>query len=106
MKKYNRMTDGQIKNIAQRTEIIGDGYAKCAWFLDTDVVKVKTPMGKAKINYKMAMTSDREKFLSHVNDFLKENKMYLSVQNYREQKHSGFIPHKIKGIFYKEKKIS
>jgi hypothetical protein len=97
--KYTRVTLGTIDDLAHGAELekIGEGTIKQTWGHN---VKIKTPEEAKKLYIKPGDINCANNFLLWVENYMIKNKMYISNATFR---HSGSLPDKVTGVFYKEK---
>lgn len=105
MKKLTRITLEGINELAIPNEVIevGRGTIMGSRNINKRLI-LKLPKETRKIKTSIyIMGTSRPNFLEYVDKFLKENKLYLTDVEYRKDKALNFLPHKLKGMFYKER---
>lgn len=105
MKKLTRITLEDIDELADSNEVIEVGKGKIIGSRHTtDRLILKLPEETRKIKTTIyIMKSSRPDFLEYVDNLLKQEGLYLVEVEYRKDKALSFLPHKLKGMFYKEK---
>lgn len=106
MKKLERMTLGHISELVEGTfqkKIMhfGKGVAK-----NTYGNNIKVSFSGRDIKYLTDYGSTHmlgnQEFLESLDNFLKQNNLYISEVEYSPSKAMDLFSHKIKGIFYEE----